>query len=395
MHSLFLLCSLAAGLISHNQAPLFADHYAVADQLLSEMTLDEKTAQTLLVRYPDDATAASILEKYQFGGYIFFAKDFQGKSAVEVSQMTESLQKVAKVPILTAVDEEGGLVARVSSNQKLRKERFASPRELYAAGGLPLIREDTLEKSRLLSSLSLNLNLAPVVDVSTDPADYMYSRSLGEDAKITSEFARTVIDASRTFNAELTSENHETLTVSYTLKHFPGYGNNLDTHQGTSLDRRSLVDLLNIDLQPFRAGLTAGAEAVLVSHNIVTAIDPVRPASLSPAVHGLLTSVLGFTGVIITDDIAMGAIANPAAISSQNLANPSSENSADPENLKILSENPAVQAVLAGNHLIITTDYLDGITAIKSALQRGVLDGAQIDRMARQILAWKSYKGLL
>lgn len=395
MHSLFLLCSLVAGLISHNQAPLFADHYAVADQLLSEMTLDEKIAQTLLVRYPDDATAASILEKYQFGGYIFFAKDFQGKSAVEVSQMTESLQKVAKVPILTAVDEEGGLVARVSSNQKLRKERFASPRELYAAGGLPLIREDTLEKSRLLSSLGLNLNLAPVVDVSTNPADYMYSRSLGEDAKITSEFARTVIDASRTFNAELTSENHEASTVSYTLKHFPGYGNNLDTHQGTSLDRRSLVDLLSIDLQPFRAGLIAGAEAVLVSHNIVTALDSARPASLSPAVHDLLANVLGFTGVIITDDIAMGAIANPAAASSQNLANPSSENSADPENLKILSENPAVQAVLAGNHLIITTDYLDSLTAIKSALQRGVLDEAQVDRMARQILAWKSYKGLL
>ena len=395
MHSLFLLCSLVAGLISHNQAPLFADHYAVADQLLSEMTLDEKIAQTLLVRYPDDATAASILEKYQFGGYIFFAKDFQGKSAVEVSQMTESLQKVAKVPILTAVDEEGGLVARVSSNQKLRKERFASPRELYAAGGLPLIREDTLEKSRLLSSLGLNLNLAPVVDVSTNPADYMYSRSLGEDAKITSEFARTVIDASRTFNSELTSENHEASTVSYTLKHFPGYGNNLDTHQGTSLDRRSLVDLLSIDLQPFRAGLIAGAEAVLVSHNIVTALDSARPASLSPVVHELLTNVLGFTGVIITDDIAMGAIANPAAASSQNLANPSSENSADPESLQVLSENPAVQAVLAGNHLIVTTDYLNSLTAIKSALQRGVFDEAQIDRMARQILAWKSYKGLL
>ncbi len=395
MHSLFLLCSLVASLISHNQAPLFADHYAVADQLLSEMTLDEKIAQTLLVRYPDDATAASVLEKYQFGGYIFFAKDFQGKSAVEVSQMTESLQKVAKVPILTAVDEEGGLVARVSSNQKLRKERFASPRELYAAGGLPLVREDTLEKSRLLSSLGLNLNLAPVVDVSTNPADYMYSRSLGEDAKITSEFARTVIDASRTFNAELTSENHEASTVSYTLKHFPGYGNNLDTHQGTSLDRRSLVDLLSIDLQPFRAGLTAGAEAVLVSHNIVTALDPVRPASLSPTIHDLLANVLGFTGVIITDDIAMGAIANPSAISSQNLTNPSSGNSTDPEGLQILSENPAVQAVLAGNHLIITTDYLDSLTAIKSALQRGVLDEAQIDHMARQILAWKSYKGLL
>lgn len=372
MNTIFALCALVLNLISHHQTPLFVDHYAVADAQLATMSLDEKIAQTLLVRYPDDETAANILEKYQFGGYLFFAKDFRYKSATEVRTMVDELQKVAKVPILTAVDEEGGLVVRVSSNPTLRDTRFLSPRDLYQAGGLAGIREDTLEKTRLLSSLGLNLNLTPVVDVSTRPSDYMFSRSLGEDAKITSEFAKTVISASREENAKIHAADNP--TVSYTLKHFPGYGNNLDTHQGTSLDRRSLTDLLAVDLQPFRAGLDAGAEAVLVSHNIVTALDSDRPASLSPAVHELLTTVLGFTGVIITDDIAMGAITNPSTSGT--------------------AEDPAVQAALAGNHLIITTDYAGSLSAIKSAINRGVLTEAQIDRMARQVLAWKSYKAL-
>lgn len=386
MSTIFTLCALVLSLISHNQAPLFADYYAIADAQLSTMTIDQKITQTLLVRYPDDATAASILSEHQFGGYIFFAKDFHGKTRTEVQTMVQDLQSVAKIPILTAVDEEGGLVVRVSSNPALRASSFSSPRDLYQAGGLAKIREDTIEKTRLLSDLGLNLNLAPVVDVPTSPSDYMFSRSLGEDAQTTAEFAKTVIEASQSANAEILAQDTSSTdgaeaakitrpTVSYTLKHFPGYGNNSDTHQGTSLDRRSLTDLLAADLLPFRAGLDAGAEAVLVSHNTVSAIDPNRPASLSPAVHALLTDVLGFSGVIITDDIAMGAIADSSVAGS--------------------SEDPAVQAVLAGNHLIITTDYSGSLSAIKSALSRGVLTEAQIDQMARQVLAWKAYKGLL
>lgn len=384
MSTLFSFCALVASLISHAASPLFAEHYAAADARLAEMSLDQKLAQTLLVRYPDDGTAPALLEQYQFGGYVFFAKDFQGKSRAEVQAMIQNLQSVARVPILTAVDEEGGLVVRVSSNPSLRPDRFLSPRELYQSGGLDAIRDDTLEKTRLLSSLGLNLNLAPVVDVSTDPSDYMFSRSLGQDARTTADFAKTVITASREENAKIAAANPanaenpdpiEASTLSYTLKHFPGYGNNSDTHQGTSLDQRSLLDLLEVDLLPFRAGLDAGAEAVLVSHNVVTALDSANPASLSPAVHALLTDVLSFTGVIITDDIAMGAISDDAADHK--------------------SESASVRAALAGNHLIITTDYAASLAELKSALARGVLSESDIDRMARQVLAWKSYKSLL
>ena len=271
--------------------------------------------------------------------------------------MMKELQEVSKIPILTAVDEEGGAVVRVSSNPNLRSEKFKSSKELYQAGGLNKIKEDTIEKSDLLNSLGLNVNLAPVVDVSTNSTDYMYNRALGEDTATTSKFAETVIEASKGKG------------VSYTLKHFPGYGNNADTHNNAATDNRSLDDIKNNDLPPFRAGIDKGAEAVLVSHNTVNSIDSSNAASLSPSVHNLLRNELGFTGVIITDDLAMGAVSS-------------------------IKDN-AVKAVLAGNDLLITTDYDGSFTSIKDAISNGTVSESLIDRLAFRVLAWKYYKGLM
>lgn len=138
------------------------------------------------------------------------------------------------------MDEEGGIVTRVSSNTNLRSEKFKSPRELYLEGGFDRIKEDTKEKSDLLESLGLNLNLAPVVDVSTNPDDYMYSRTLGENTDLTSRYAKTVIEESKNGN------------VSFTLKHFPGYGNNADTHDGTATDKRTYEEIMTNDIPPLK-----------------------------------------------------------------------------------------------------------------------------------------------
>lgn len=335
---------------------IFSKFYTLAYKKLEKMSLDEKIAQLLLVRYPD-GNPKSILEKYQFGGYIFFEKDFKDKTKEEVINMINVLQDVAKVPVLTAVDEEGGRVVRVSSNPKLANEAFLSPSELYKTGGFNLIRQDTKEKSTLLGDLGLNLNLAPVVDVSTDSDDYMYDRTIGENTEITSTYAKTVIEASSGGK------------VSYTLKHFPGYGNNSDTHDGASTDNRTLQSIKENDLPPFQAGIDAGAEAVLVSHNTVSSIDPDNPASLSPSVHNLLRNDLEFTGIIITDDLAMGATSS--------------------------INNAAVKAVLAGNDLIITTDYEDSFDSIKEAINDGTISDNLIDKLAFRVLAWKYYKGLM
>lgn len=96
--------------------------------------------------------------------------------------------------------------------------------------------------------------------------------------------------------------------IGSVLKHFPGYGDNADTHTGLAVDSRSLQELESSDLLPFAAGIDAGCGAILVSHNIVQALDGDSPASLSPAVHQYLRDTMGFDGVVMTDDLVMEAI---------------------------------------------------------------------------------------
>lgn len=335
---------------------LFGDHFYEARQILSGMTLEEKIAQTLIAECHGPEAVAMVSE-YQFGGCIFFARDFNGKNRMEVKQMTAELQAASQIPLLMAVDEEGGTVTRVSQNRQLAPERFAAPRTLYRAGGLERIRTDTIQKSELLHDLGLNLNLAPVVDVSENPSDFIYNRSLGLDAERTAEYAETVIRASRGAG------------VSYTLKHFPGYGNNVDTHTGTAIDARTREEIEQNDLLPFRAGIAAGAEAILVSHNIVTSIDPDTPASLSVPIHRLLRDDLQFSGIIMTDEITMGALAD--------------------------YDDAAVRALQAGNDLVITRDAASDFHKIKSALASGTLDEDLINRAALRVITWKCYKGLI
>ncbi len=334
---------------------IFSTYYVMAYNKLKELSKEEKIGQLLLVRYSDNAIEAN--KKYNFGGFVFFEKDFKNKTKDQVVSMISDLQKSSKIPLLTAVDEEGGKVVRVSSNPNLASEPFKSPKSLYDDGQFSLIRSDTIKKSDLLNSLGLNVNLAPVVDVTTDPDDYMYERALGENTALTSEFASTVIKASKGTG------------VSYTLKHFPGYGSNKDTHTQSSLDTRSLEDIKTNDLPPFKAGIDAGAEAVLVSHNVVTSVDKDSPASLSKSIHNLLRNELKFTGIIMTDDLDMGATKS--------------------------IDKKYVKAIQAGNDLIITTDYEKAFNEINTALNDGTLSEDEINKLAFRVLAWKYYKGLM
>lgn len=335
---------------------IFSKHYKLAFNKMKELTLDEKIAQTMLVRYLDN-DQLSILKKYQFGGFVFYEKDFANKTKEEVKKMISNLQKSANIPLLTAVDEEGGKVVRISSNPNLVSAPFLSPSALYNEGGFDLIRKDTKNKSKILKDLGLNLNLAPVVDVVTDNNAYMYLRSLQQNTKLTSEYASALISASKNTG------------VSYTLKHFPGYGNNADTHISSVTDTRSYDEIYANDLPPFESGIKAGAEAILVGHNIVTGIDADNIASLSPDIHNLLRNDLNFTGIVITDDLDMKATNNIS--------------------------DTAVKAILAGNDLIITTNYEEDIKDIKNAINNGTISTDIIDKIATRVIAWKYYKGLL
>lgn len=335
---------------------IFSDYYTKATNTLNNMTLDEKISQLFLVRVPDNSIEE--VSKYQFGGYILFGKDTKNLTKEEVKNKIETWQSVSKIPLLIAVDEEGGTVVRISNNNKIRDSKFKSSQELYNDGGFELIKNDTIQKNNLLYELGINVNLAPVADISTNEDDYIYSRSFGKDALETSKYIKTVINASKGTK------------VSNVLKHFPGYGNNLDTHTGISIDNKTIEDFRKNDFLPFKSGIEEGAEAILVSHNIINNIENI-PASLSKNIHNILRNELNFTGIIMTDDLAMSAIKD------------------------YVNDSPSVMALKAGNDLIIITDYLTGINDIKEALKNGDLEESLIDKAVLRVLSWKYYKGLL
>ena len=173
-----------------------------------------------------------------------------------------------------------------------------------------------------------------MADVSTDPADFIYARTYGLDAEQTAFFVGQTVE-------EMTR-----LKTGSVLKHFPGYGSNADTHTGIAVDERPYEQFQAEDFLPFRAGIQAGAGSVLVSHNIVNCMDPDLPASLSPEVHRILREELGFTGVVLTDDLAMGAVREYAQEGSV-----------------------AVMALRAGNDMVVTPDFEKQIPLVLAALE--------------------------
>ena len=239
----------------------------------------------------DVATAA----QYHLGGYILFGRDFENLTAEDVKANIKSYQDASAVPMLIGTDEEGGTVVRAS--YYLRDEgAFLSPRDYYTDGGWEAVESAETEKADLLLSLGINVNLAPVCDVTGEPEQFMYERSVSGDADEVSQFV------------EKTVSIYRSKKLGSVLKHFPGYGDNSDTHTGIVNDSRSYSEFLSKDFKPFATGISAGADCILVSHNIVECMDAEYPASLSDKVHQLMRADMRFNGVIMTDDLAMGAI---------------------------------------------------------------------------------------
>ena len=341
---------------------------AALQALLKGMTLEEKAGQLFFVRVPAENALEDIMT-YHLGGYLLFGRDTQDKTANDLIQTIASWQAEAVehdtgVPLLIGVDEEGGSVVRVSSNPHLRSKKFSSPGKLWEEGLDALIRE-TREKAILLRNLGFNVNLAPVADVSTNPSDFIYDRTTGKGAEEAADYVSRVMET-QSYN-----------NLGSVLKHFPGYGNNRDTHNGTAVDERSLDTFLNQDFLPFQAGIDTGKRfppqpAVLVSHNIVNCMDPELPASLSPEVHRILREDLGFDGVVMTDDLAMEAVSKYAA-----------------------EGNTALMSLQAGNDLVVTTDYRTQIPRVIQAVKDGMLEEKVIDEACLRVLRWKLELGLL
>lgn len=328
------------------------------EALMDSLTLEQKVGQIFLARCPETG-AAEAVQQYHLGGFVLFDRDFEGETPSSMAQKIAGYQGVSHIPLLIAVDEEGGTVNRVSSHKAFRAYPFPSPRALYTKGGLELIHNTEAEKAQLLSGLGINVNLAPVCDITTNPNAFMYRRSLGQSPAVTGEFAADSIQTMGRFG------------VAAVMKHFPGYGNNADTHTGIARDSRSLETLETEDMQPFFTGISAGGGAILVSHTIVEAIDPEYPASLSQPMNYYLRLAMNFGGVIITDDLSMDAIAAQYG-----------------------TEEAAVLAVLAGNDLLCSTEFETQYSAVLKACRSGRIPEAVLNEAVERVLRWKAQMGL-
>ena len=211
---------------------------AEIEDLLASLTLEQKVGQLFFVRCPDSGAAEDV-SAYHLGGYVLFGRDFQDAAGAwltreQFTAAVQSYQDAAAadtgIPLLIGSDEEGGTVTRASRNPNLFEKPFSSPQKLAAQATEhgSIFSEDAWEKSSALLATGINVNLAPVADVSTDPADFIYDRALGRDAAATADYVAQVVTAMRESG------------IGSVLKHFPGYGSNADTHTGIALDQRSL-----------------------------------------------------------------------------------------------------------------------------------------------------------
>jgi len=355
------VCENTAIPFADPEQALFGTNYIRAAQDVKKMSLEEKVSQMFLISYPGYSTA---LQQTQGAlcpaGYVLFANDFRNSTPASVRANMKKLKAQSRHGLMLGGDEEGGSVVRISMFTAFRSARFLSPQKLYQKNGLQAIFDDAKDKALFLKDLGLNYNLAPVVDMPKKSSSYIYSRTLGQDAKTTAAYSEGVVN--------VMNEN----TMIATLKHFPGYGDNLDTHTGVAVDKRTKKTFETEDFLPFVSGIRAGVPMIMVNHNIISCMDGTKPASLSEEVHRVLREELGFSGLIATDALTMQAVKKYAS-----------------------NGEAAVQAVLCGNDLILTTDYENQRKEVLAAVKDGRISEQQVNDAVRRVLACKYCYGLI
>jgi beta-N-acetylhexosaminidase len=321
------------------------------------MSLEQKVGQLFFSRFNNKTQDSDITEKY-VGGFVLFGVDFNDPDANHIIKNIEYIQKLSQktmnVPLGLSVDEEGGTVTRISFYKFHRSEPFPSPHEIYEKSGLDGLLEIEKEKRELLRKFKMNVNLAPVADFTNNESDYIYGRTLGYPLNETIQY----------ISKEVSEYNEDNFTCC--AKHFPGYGNNKNTHDVIAIDERPYEIFEKEDLKPFIAGIEQKIPMILVSHNIVKCKDKNFPASISETWHNILRNELNFSGLILTDDLSMNAI-------------------------KLYSGgySPAIIAINAGNDILLTSQLEEHLTAAIDAAKNGTISNDTIEKACKRIIAWK------
>lgn len=343
------------------------------NRYIKKASLRDKIGQMFIARTPQNlGEAENDAAKYNLGGYIIYDADLQNFTQQEFASKMANYQKAARVPLLIGIDQEGGNVSRLTHSGMFKEngDQFKFPRQQYEdaektqkGSGMTAVFNYAKQNVALLHQLGINWNFAPDADFSNETGSFIYQRSFGQNYQETANYIKQVVPAWQNDNQ-----------VAATLKHFPGYGDAADTHTGFAHVKKSQSEIMKNDVLPFKAGINAGVDSVMVTHVIYNKIDPKYPASLSKKVDKLLRHNCHFKGVVVTDALEMGAIQDFA---------------------KKHHVNADVLAAKAGNDMIMSADYRSGIPAIAKAVSKKQIHASQINASVKRILLLKNKLGLL
>ena len=349
------------------------DKADVALEIMKGMSLEQMVYQMMFIT-PEALTGIgtviqagdttkNALANYPVGGLIYFAPSFKNRE--QTKEMLANTQSFSEIPLFISVDEEGGRVARLGNNPEMGVTQHPPMREIGDSGDTESAYKvgETLGKE--LSELGFNVDFAPDADVIINENNSeIGDRSFGTDPQIVADMTAQVVRGMQKNN------------VSATIKHFPGHGStSVDSHTGYSASNRSIDELRENEWLPFKAGIDAKADFVMVSHMTLTeATKEKLPSSLSKEViTDMLKGELGYKGIVITDSFSMGAIIDGYS-----------------------AGEAAVKAVSAGADMILmSADFKAAHTAIVQAVINGELTRERIEESVYKILSLKVNKGLL
>ena len=341
---------------------------------LTEMTLREKVGQLFWVRpealdfslNPEKKkltqTMRQNLEQYPVGGIVIFKGNIQDES--QLSSLIADFQSASKIPMIVAVDEEGGSVARLANHEAFSLPKYKSARDIGATGDPEQARQMGQTIGSYLRAYGFNLDFAPVADVDSNPANPVIGRrAYSTDAQQAAQMVTAAV------------EGFHDAGMLCTVKHFPGHGDTgQDSHYGTATSYKTWEEMKATEMLPFEAGIAAGVDVVMTAHiTTPNATADGLPASLSyTMVTERLRGELGFQGVIVTDALGMNAIKNYFA-----------------------PAESAVAALCAGvDVLLMPSDLRAAFDGVIRAVEDGTLSEERLNESVRRILTLKQKAGL-
>lgn len=334
------------------------------DKIKSEidgMSLEEKVGQLFIVGVEGDTISSSIrsmIEEYHVGGFIFMGKSIKStKQLLKLMNDIKAANSSNKIPLFLSIDHEGGRVDRLPGEFK----RYPSNREIGKINSLELSYDIGSAMAYELSSLGFNMNFAPVFDVYSNPQNKVIGdRSFGTSPGLVGSLGIETMKGLQDGN------------IIPVGKHFPGHGDTaVDSHVGIPRINKDLGQLNSLELIPFREAIKNNVEGIMIAHILLPKIDAKYPATLSKTIiNDILREEMGFKGIVVTDDMTMGAIA---------------------KNYKI--GDAAVKSIEAGSDLIlIAHDYNKAAAAFDSiinAVKSGSIREERINESLYRILLLK------